>query len=310
MSAPADAHAKRLAFRDILSRPVATAMPGGFSPIFAAMAERIGFECFFVAGSQVATFLLGVPDAGIVGLRDMVDHVRHVASHCGIPVLADCDTGYGNAVNVAYTVEEVIRSGAAGLQIEDQEAPKKSGTLTGRRCIPVDEAAGKIRSAVAARDALDPAFVICARCDAIGAERSSFEEALLRARTYAENGADLVWLNSVEDTEQIRRAASAVTAPLLVAWGGTGAGPSLDEYTRCGARIAIFPTIASTAGLDASWHVLHDLHARGPIAIEEYQADMRSRGWGAVNRRELLHNERVRELEERYIPPAQRRDYS
>lgn len=307
MSSPVD---KRLAFRAILSRSTTTLMPGGFSPIYAAMAERAGFECFFVAGSQVATFLLGVPDAGILGLRDMVDHVRHVCALSGIPVLVDCDTGYGNAVNVAYATEEVIRSGAAGLQIEDQEAPKKSGTLTGRRCIPVDEAAGKIRSAVAARDALDPAFVICARCDAIGAEGSSFEDALQRCRSYAESGADLVWLNSVQSIDQVQHAAHAVAAPLMVAWGGPGVGPSLDEYARCGARIALFPTIASTAGLDASWHVLNDLHARGPVAIHDFQTDMRNRGWGAVNRRELLHNERVRELEERFIPAPQRRDYT
>jgi 2-methylisocitrate lyase-like PEP mutase family enzyme len=301
--------AKRQAFRAILNRSTTTLMPGGFSPIYALMAERIGFECFFVAGSQVATFLLGVPDAGILGLRDMVDHVRHVAARCSIPILADCDTGFGNAVNVAYTVEEVIRSGAAGLQIEDQEAPKKSGTLSGRRCIDLDEAAGKIRSAVAARDALDPAFVICARCDAIGSEASSFEDALERCRTYAASGADLVWLNSVQSTDQVRRAAQAVAAPLLVAWGGPGMGPTIDEYTALGARIALFPTIASTAGLDASWHVLNDLHARGPVAIHDYQTDMRARGWGAVNRRELLQNERVRELEERFIPSAQRREY-
>ena len=88
----------------------------------------------------------------------------------------DGDTGYGNAVNVHYAVQEFIHAGVASVQFEDQEAPKKSGTLAGRRCIPIDEAVGKYRAAVAARDALDPSFVICARCDVLGAEGGSFEE--------------------------------------------------------------------------------------------------------------------------------------
>lgn len=168
-AAGGEAHAKREQFRRILERPALTIMPGGFSPLYARMAESIGFECFFVAGSQTSAFLYGVPDAGVIGLRDIADHVRHVAARTGIPIFVDCDTGFGNAVNVTYTVAEIVRTGAAGLQIEDQEAPKKSGTAAGRRCIPQDEAVGKIRAAVAARDELDEAFVICARCDVIGA---------------------------------------------------------------------------------------------------------------------------------------------
>src|SRR5579875_487658 len=104
-----EARAKRLKFREILGRSKVTVMPGGFSPLYARMAEMIGFETFFVAGSKTAAFLYGLPDNGIIGLREIADHVRHVAARTTLPIFVDCDTGFGNAVNVTYTVEEIMR---------------------------------------------------------------------------------------------------------------------------------------------------------------------------------------------------------
>lgn len=155
-----EARRKRLELRAMLAGKDLVVMPGGFSPVYARMAQEIGFRCFFLAGSQLSGFLLGVPDAGILGLRDIVDHARHVAAHTSIPLLLDADTGFGNAVNVHYSVQEIVRCGVAALNIEDQEAPKKSPTGGGRRCIPLDEATGKSRGSGARRDR---SFVICAR---------------------------------------------------------------------------------------------------------------------------------------------------
>src|ERR1051325_2040780 len=121
----------RARFRELLTGSPLTIMPGGFSPLYAKMAEQAGFDCFFVAGSQTAAFLYGLPDMGVLGLRDMVDHTRHVQSRVNIPILVDGDTGYGNATNVFYAVQEFVRAGVAGVQIEDQEAPKKSATMAG-----------------------------------------------------------------------------------------------------------------------------------------------------------------------------------
>src|SRR3984893_11605730 len=184
---------KRRKFRALLERKRLTVMPGGFSPLYARLAQEAGFECFFLAGSQLSAYLYGLPDNGLLGLRDLVDHARHMAARCDIPIFIDADTGFGNAVNVHFTVQECVRSGVAGLQIEDQEAQKKSGPLAGRRCIPREEAVGKYRAAVAARNEIDPEFVICARCDLLGAEGGSFEDAMKRCRAYAEEGGvDLV----------------------------------------------------------------------------------------------------------------------
>ena len=129
-----EARRKRLRFRALLAGNDLVVMPGGFSPVYARMAEDIGFECFFLAGSQMSGFLLGVPDAGILGLRDIVDHARHAAAHTSIPLLLDTDTGFGNAVNAHYSVQEIVRCGVAGLNIEDQEAPK---TIADRRRTPL-----------------------------------------------------------------------------------------------------------------------------------------------------------------------------
>ncbi len=208
------------ALRALLAGSELVVMPGGFSPVYARMAQEIGFTCFFLAGSQMSGFLLGVPDTGILGLRDIVDHARHAAACTTIPMLLDADTGFGNAVNVHYSVQEIVRSGVAALNIEDQEAPKKSPTGGGRRCIPLDEAVGKVRAAVAARDAIDPSFVICARCDSIGVE-PDLEQTVARCVAYAKAGADLVWLNAVERREQLARVCAATTAPVLCNWFST-----------------------------------------------------------------------------------------
>ena len=297
-------------FQELLRRDGLVVMPGGCTPLFARMAQEAGFECFFLAGSQTSAFVYGVPDVGVMGLRDMADHARSVAAHCDIPVLVDGDTGYGGAVNVHYAVQEFVRSGAAALQIEDQEAPKKSGTSAGRRLIPVDEAVGKYRAAVDARDSLDPSFAICARTDAIGAEGGGFEEGVERAAAYVrEGGVDFVWLNSAQSREELREACARIPAAVLTSWGGPRPAPTLDELEQLGVRIALYPVVASKPGAQAVWEMLHDFRERGTAAIEEWNARAAQSRWGAVDLGRLTGADGVRRLEERYLPQDQRRDY-
>ncbi|HUF41641.1 MAG TPA: isocitrate lyase/PEP mutase family protein, partial [Verrucomicrobiae bacterium] len=167
-------------FRELLKRPELLVMSGGFSPLHARMSEVLGYEAFFMSGSQVAAYVYGYPDVGLLGLNEMVESVRRITNVTDIPVFADADTGYGNAVNVYYTVQAYIRAGAAGLHIEDQDTPKTSGTLAGRRLISRDEAIGKYKAAVAAKNEIDPDFVVCARCDSIGSEGGNFQDAVER----------------------------------------------------------------------------------------------------------------------------------
>lgn len=302
--------AKRDAFRAILGRRKLTIMPGGFSPLYAQLAEATGFECFFLAGSQVSAYLLGLPDTGLITLRDMADHARHVAARTTIPIMVDADTGYGNAVNAYFAVKEIIATGAAALSIEDQEAPKKSGTLAGRRCIAQDEAVSKYRAAIAARNELDPSFVVCARVDAIGAEGLTFSDALARGIAYArDGGVDLVWMNSVADREQLRAICKEIPAPVLISYAGKDGEPSNAEYEALGARIAIHPTIISNVGLQAAWTFMHDFRQRGAAAIDDWEAASSAAPAGRLNRRTLLKDAQIRELEEQFLTNETRRDY-
>ena len=302
---------KREKFRELLNRDEILVMPGGFSPLYAKMAQEIGFEAFFVAGSQTSAFLYGLPDNGIIALRDMVDHVRHLAARTDIPIFVDSDTAYGNAVSAFYAVQEFVRSGVAGIQIEDQEAPKKSGVVAGRRCIPLDEAIGKYKAAVAARNEIDPSFVICARCDFIGAEGGSFEGAVERCIAYAaEGGVDMIWLNDPRSLEEVEQAARRIPVPLLIIWGGPQPAPPFEEYEERGVSVALYPTTFATVGMQAAWDVMSDFKARGTVALNEWGERVREGKYGSAKQMELVGNNRVRELEELYIPADQQRDYS
>jgi 2-methylisocitrate lyase-like PEP mutase family enzyme len=304
-----EARRKRLALRALLAGQDLVVMPGGFSPVYARMAQEIGFRCFFLAGSQLSGFLLGVPDTGILGLRDIVDHARHAAAHTSIPLLLDADTGFGNAVNVHYSVQEIVRSGVAALNIEDQEAPKKSPTGGGRRCIPLDEAVGKVRAAVAARDAIDPSFVICARCDSIGVE-PDLDHTVARCVAYAKAGADLVWLNAVETREQLARVCAATAAPVLCNWfSSVEPPPSFEEFAKLGARVALYPVMAAQAGLQGAWELMNDFKARGPAALADWRKRAAQGPFGLADYKALTGHADVRAIEERYLPAGGQRDY-
>lgn len=236
-------------FKQAILAPELLVMPGGFSPLHARMAERLEFQGFFMSGSQVAAYVHGLPDIGLLGLGEMVEAARRLASGTAMPIFADADTGYGNALNVRHTVQQYIRAGVAGLHIEDQEAPKKSGTKAGRRCIPLDEAVGKYRAAVDARNELDPDFIICARCDLIGAEDGSFEAAVERCIAYLEEGGvDLVWLNTVQSRDEIGTACGRIPGPVLPLYGGPGPAPTLEEYRALGAAAVLFPALTPALG--------------------------------------------------------------
>jgi 2-methylisocitrate lyase-like PEP mutase family enzyme len=304
-----EARRKRLVLRALLAGSDLVVMPGGFSPVYARMAEEIGFRCFFLAGSQLSGFLLGVPDTGILGLRDIVDHARHVAARTTIPLLLDADTGFGNAVNVHYSVQEIVRSGVAALNIEDQEAPKKSPTGGGRRCIPLDEAVGKVRAAVAARDAIDPSFVICARCDSIGVELD-VEQTVARCVAYAKAGADLIWLNAVERREQLTRVCSATAAPVLCNWfSSVEPPPSFEELQKLGVRVALYPVMAAQAGLQGAWELMNDFRVRGPAALADWRQRAGKSPFGLADYKALTGHAVVREIEQQFLPAGDRRDY-
>jgi 2-methylisocitrate lyase-like PEP mutase family enzyme len=298
--------------RELLHRRELLVMSGGFSPLHARMSEILGYEAFFMSGSQVAAFIYGYPDVGLLGLREMVESVRRITNVTAIPIFADADTGYGNAVNVYYTVQAYIRAGAAGLHIEDQEAPKKSGTLAGRRLISVEEAIGKYQAAVEAKRALDADFVVCARCDSIGAEGGGFEDAVQRGIAYVkEAGVDAVWMNTMSKREEIEEACQRIPVPVIAPYYGPPPSPTFTEFERLGAAAVLYPSLTTANGAQTTWELLHEFKERGPVVLEEWNDRALASKYGAVPRYRdpLLPSKEIAELEEKFIPKELQRDY-
>ncbi len=287
-------------------------MAGGFSPLHAKMSEVLGYEAFFMSGSQVAAYLYGYPDVGLLGMAEMVEAARRLATACDIPIFADADTGYGNAINVYHTVREFVRAGAAGVHIEDQESPKKSGTLAGRRLISVEEAVGKYKAAVAAKNELDPDFVICARCDSIGSEEGSFEDAVERSVAYVkEAGVDAIWVNTLRSRDEIREACRRIPAAVIAPYYGPRPSPTFEEFEKLGAAAVLYPSLTTANGLQATWELMHEFKERGPMVLEEWNQRAASNKWGVVPRtgEPLIENEKIRKLEKEFIPESIQRDY-
>ena len=288
-------------------------MSGGFSPLHARMSEVLGYEAFFMSGSQVAAYVYGYPDVGLLGLHEMVESVRRITNVTEIPVFADADTGYGNAVNVYYTVQAYIRAGAAGLHIEDQEAPKKSGTLAGRRLISIEEAIGKYQAAMAAKKDLDADFVVCARCDSIGSEGGNFEDAVKRGIAYVkESGVDAVWMNTVTEREQIAEACRRIPAPVIAPYYGPRPSPTFDEFQKLGAAAVLYPSLTTANGLQSTWEILHEFKEHGPGVLEEWNKKAQASKYGMVPRTQdpILPSEKIRKLENDFIPQDLQRDYN
>jgi 2-methylisocitrate lyase-like PEP mutase family enzyme len=299
-------------FRELLKRPELLVMSGGFSPLHARMSEVLGYEAFFMSGSQVAAYVYGYPDVGLLGLSEMVEAVRRITNVTAIPVFADADTGYGNAVNVHYTVQAYIRAGAAGLHIEDQESPKKSGTLAGRRLISVEEAVGKYKAAMAAKRELDPDFVICARCDSIGSEDGGFDDAVQRGIAYVtEAGVDAVWMNTMTKREEIEEACRRIPAPVIAPYYGPRPSPDFAEFQKLGAAAVLYPSLTTANGLQSTWELLHEFKERGPAVLEEWNKKAQASPWGMVPRTQepILPATKIRQIEDDFIPQDLQRNY-
>jgi 2-methylisocitrate lyase-like PEP mutase family enzyme len=239
--------------------------PGAFDPLAARLVEEAGFPAVYMTGFGTSAALLGRPDVGLLTMTEMVDNAGRIAACVDIPVIADADTGYGNPLNVIRTVGAYEAAGVAGIHIEDQVAPKKCGHMEGKRVIPAEEMAAKVRAAADART--QPEFVIIARTDARAVE--GLERALERGRMYRDAGADALFIEAVvteREAEQAVRAFPGV--PMLFNWAEGGKTPplSLDRLTELGYRIVIFPISTLLAATAAMRQVLREIAQAGTPA--------------------------------------------
>ncbi|CAI1686238.1 2,3-dimethylmalate lyase [Serratia entomophila] len=257
--------------RTLIEARRALPMPGVYDAFSARLAERAGFQALQVSGFAVAAATLGLPDIGILSLRDQINAVQVIAQAVDIPVMADGDTGFGNALNAYHTVRLLELAGAAGVNLEDQSFPKRCGHMDGKSVIPVEEMVQKIRAAAAAR--VDPDFVINARTDAIATEGLS--ATIARANAYAAAGATVIFIEAIRSQEEIAAAVAQVQAPISINMVGTRGGKSpllsLQELERLGVARVSYPILTLCAAGSAMQQALTTLAESGRLDGLEQQ---------------------------------------
>ena len=232
-------HAREL--RNLLSGDVPVVAPGVFDGLTALLVQQAGFDCAYLSGASVSFTRLGRPDIGLTTLTEVANTVSNIRERIDIPIVVDGDTGFGNALNVQRTVSLFERMGASGIQLEDQTMPKRCGHLDGKELISINEMVGKIHAAQDARANDDTAII--ARTDAIAV--IGIDEALARGAAYIEAGADVLFVESPLDDEQLARVGEELGAqiPLLANMVEGGKTPlhSAAELGQLGFKLVIFP---------------------------------------------------------------------
>jgi len=217
--------------------------PGIQDMITAVIANKVGFDIVYGTGYWLTASAYGLPDAGIASYTQMLDRMATLVRTSNAAVIADADTGYGGLLNVHHTVRGYEEAGVAAIQLEDQEFPKKCGHTPFKRLISAEDMAEKIRVACAARN--NPDTVIIARTDARQSE--GLESAIARARTYANAGADVLFVEALTSEDEMRRACDAVSSPMMANMSNGGLSPVLKASTLAdiGYALAIFPSLTS-----------------------------------------------------------------
>lgn len=239
------AASKRQRLRNRFAASGMLVAPGIFELISAKIADRMGFDVLYMTGYGTVASYLGLPDAGLATYTDMVNRATAFAQATETPIIADGDTGYGGLLNVAHTVKGYEAGGVAGIQLEDQEFPKKCGHTPGRRVIPMADMVKKIKVAVEART--DPNFMIVARTDA--RTTKGLGEAIERMHAYSDAGADILFVESPESAEELKQVAASFSKPVLVNVVEGGRTPVLpkQELEAMGFKLAIYPTLGFLA---------------------------------------------------------------
>ena len=253
---------KTTMLRNLLSKPGIIVAPGAHNAFTAKIIEQTGgFQAVYMTGSGAAMSLLGEPDVGLLTMTEMVTQARNIANAVTLPVIADADTGYGNAINVGRTVREYEMAGVAGIHIEDQITPKKCGHFEGKQVISQHEMVGKIRAAIDARE--DPDFVLIARTDARAVV--GLEKTIERAQAYVKAGADVIFVEAPQSMEELKIIVRSINVPILVNMDEGTKTPMLTvrELEEMGFKIVIFPRSAPSAAARAIQELMKVLKETG-----------------------------------------------
>ncbi len=255
---------KTTVLRQLLNAKEILVAPGAHDALTARVIEKVGFKAVYMTGYGQAASALGKPDIGLLSMTEMLDRARKMVSAVNVPVIADGDTGFGNAITVMRTVQEYEAAGVAAIQLEDQVAPKRCGHMLGRKVVSIEEMVGKIKAAKAARK--DEDFVIIARTDARTV--LGIDEAIKRAKAYEAAGADVIFVESVESEEEMRRVHAEIKVPTLANMVEGGRTPLLkdSQLEEIGYSLVIYPTASTYVYAKAMFGLMNDLKEQGTTA--------------------------------------------
>jgi 2-methylisocitrate lyase-like PEP mutase family enzyme len=292
-----DASRRRLRLKDRIATKQPLIVPGSGDALGARLIEKAGFDAAYMSGFAVeGTY--GFPDVGYLGMSEMAARAAVIAEAIDIPLICDCDTGYGNVVNVIRTVREFERAGVAAIQLEDQELPKKCGSMTGKRVVSIEEMKGKIRAAVDARS--DPNLLIIGRTDAAAIE--GMDRAIERMHAYADAGADLMMVLGPYSPQDVARLARETPKPIVYLNSESLTMPMIpaDELHKLGIGIVVFPLALLLSASRAMERTLEQMKKHGST-LDIIDESMVS--WDRFN--EIMGLPAVKEVERRYGPKAE-----
>ena len=227
--------------KNILVEEKTLLVPGCYDSFSAKILKQAGFRVIYMTGSGVTASTTGMPDVGLLTMTEMVNQARNIVNATDLPLICDADHGYGNPINVIRTVREYERAGVAGIHMEDQVAPKKCGHFEGKQIVPAEEMVKKIEAAIYARE--NPAFLLIARTDARAI--AGLDEAIDRARLYAQTGADMIFLEAPQSVTELKTISAELAGiPMLVNMVEGGKTPTLpfEDFEAMGFKIVLYPT--------------------------------------------------------------------
>jgi 2-methylisocitrate lyase-like PEP mutase family enzyme len=238
-------------------------VPGAFNAMSARVIEDLGFQAVYLTGAGVTNMSFGLPDLGFIGLSDIAEHTARIRDAVALPMIVDADTGFGNALNVQHAVRTLERAGADAIQLEDQVMPKKCGHFAGKHVVSTSEMVAKIRAAADARQ--DDAFQIIARTDAAAVH--GVEDAIDRGHRFAEAGADILFLEAIEDLPDIERLPGLFQIPLLIniVIGGKTPVQDRDALQRLGYGLVLYANAALQGAVRGMQQALGQLQSNGQM---------------------------------------------
>ena len=268
-------------------------MPGVYDALSAKIAEKCGAKAIQVSGYGLSASYLGLPDLAILTKTQMVELTRNICNAVRIPVMADGDTGFGNAVNLYYAVKEFEAAGAAGVNLEDQFFPKRCGHMNGKQIIPLGEAVKKIEAA-----RTDPDFVINARTDAIAV--AGVDEAIRRGNAFAKAGADLIFVEAPTRADDIKRVIQSIDAPVSINMLYSGKTPpipiqTLQEWGAARVSVPVASIFAAAGALERAFTMI--LRDQGSLLLEDSYDFQRFT--------DLVGLPEIKELEQKYLDSAE-----